>query len=327
MQGKTTEELSSTQLLDFHREMLRIRRFEERVLELFTQGKIPGFSHTYIGEEAIAVGVCAALRRDDYVASTHRGHGHGIAKGADMKRMMAELFARVDGLCHGRSGSMHVTDMDSGILPFSAIVGASLPLAAGAAYAAQVQGTDGVAVSFFGDGASGHGTFHETLNLAALWKLPVVFVCEVNQWVELMPASSQIAGGSIEARAAGYGIPGMRVDGNDVIAVYKAAQEAVDRARAGEGPSLIEAMTDRWYGHYIGDPQKYRDSADIEAVRGHDPILRLGRFLLEQGACKQAELDEILKAIDEEVEESVRFAEASPMPDPSELTRYVYAPD
>lgn len=323
---KVETELSTDQLVRLYEVMVRIRRFEERIMELSMQGKVPGFAHSYIGQEAVAAGVCAALRPDDYIASTHRGHGHLIAKGGDLNGMMAELFGRRDGLCHGKSGSMHLADMRVGVPPSTGIVGGGLPIAMGAAYAAQVKGTDQVAVSFFGEGASGQGTFHEALNMAALWRLPVVFVCEVNQFAELSPASVHVAGGHIAVRAAGYGIPGVEIDGNDVLAVYEAAAKAVKRAREGEGPSLIEAQTARWFGHYIGDPQRYRSPEDIEAWRARDPIAQFGHQLLEWGVCDQATIDAVGGAVEKEVDQAVAFAEASDLPGPDELMQDVYAP-
>lgn len=323
---KTMPELAAEQLVRLYEVMLRIRRFEERVMELFMQGRIPGFAHSYIGQEAVAAGVCALLRADDYVISNHRGHGHLIAKGADLNRMMAELYGRRDGLCRGKSGSMHLADMRVGVPPATGIVGGGLPIAMGAAYAAQVRGTDQVAVSFFGEGASGQGTFHEALNMAALWQLPVVFVCEVNQFAELMPSTAHVAGGRIAVRAEGYGIPGIEVDGNDVLAVYEATAPAVQRARGGEGPTLIEAQTARWFGHYIGDPQRYRSAEDIEAWRARDPIALYGSRLLDWGTCDQATLDALEEAVAKEVDQAVAFAEASELPGPEELMEHVYAP-
>ncbi len=316
--SEITATLTKDELLGLFRTMVRIRKFEERILDLFMQGKVPGFAHSYIGQEAVAAGVCASLRIDDYVVSNHRGHGHLLAKGADANRMMAELYGRRDGLCRGKSGSMHLSDFRVGVVPATAIVGGGLPIALGLAWAAQVR------AAFFGEGASGHGTFHEALNLAALWKLPVIFVCEVNQYAELTPTSVHVAG-SIAARAAGYGLPGVEVDGNDVLAVREATVQAVQRARQGEEPSLIEAQTARWYGHYIGDPQRYRPAEDIEAWRARDPIMLFGRRLLDSGLCEQAALDAIAKDIEGEVDKAVAFAEASPPPDPAEAFEDVYA--
>src|SRR5215510_9628358 len=241
--------LEPQQLLEMYRKMVTIRRFDQRAVEEFQAGNIPGGVHTYIGEEAVAVGVCAALRRDDRIVSTHRGHGHTIAKGADIRLMMAELFGRSNGYCHGKGGSMHIADFSVGMLGANGIVGAGLPIAAGAALAARLERSDRVAVAFFGDGASNEGAFNGSLNLASIWKLPVIYVCENNRWASGVPASYALSVADVSVRAGGYNMPGITVDGADVLAVHEVAEEAVQRARAGGGPTLIECKTYRWRAH------------------------------------------------------------------------------
>src|SRR3954470_22266665 len=253
MSVSATMTSEASRSVELYRQMLMIRRFEERALELRRDGRIYGVVHPYIGEEAIAVGVCANLRTSDRIVSNHRGHGHCIAKGADIKRMMAELFGRRDGYCKGKGGSMHIADFDVGMLGANGIVGAGLPITAGAGLAAQLEGGDNVAVGFFGDGATGEGPFHESLNIAALWKLPVIWVCENNQYAVETPVAAGLAAKNVADLAAGYGFPGYTIDGNDVLAVYQAANEAVRRARAGEGPTLLECKTWRKHQHALRD--------------------------------------------------------------------------
>lgn len=313
-------------LLTFWREMMRIRRFEEAALHQSTLNNVYGTLHAYIGEEAVAVGVCQALKPDDWVASTHRGHGHCLAKGARMDRMMAELFGRRDGYCRGKGGSQHIADFSVGMLGANGIVGAGFGLAAGAALRAQRRGDGRVAVAFFGDGAVSRGTFHEVTNMAALLKLPLVLVCENNQWAQWVHRDENLAGPSIARLADGYGIPGIAVDGQDVRAVYRATTTAVERARAGEGPSLIECETQRYYGHNIGDMQVYRTKDEIAELRRQtDPIGRLERDLGAAGLLTDVDREVALAAIDAEVDEAIAFALASPMPEPSEVFQDVFA--
>lgn len=316
--------LPKEKLVKLYREMLRIRLFEEKVSELFTKALLPGFIHLYIGQEAVAVGVCANLRKDDYIASTHRGHGHCIAKGAELKRMMAELFGKKTGYCKGKGGSMHIADYRLGILGANAIVGANIPIAAGAALAAKLRGTDRVAVAFFGDGASNTGAFHEGINMAALWKLPVIFVCENNLYAISTRVSKSTPVTNIADRAASYGIPGVVVDGMDVVAVYKVAHEAVERARKGEGPTLIECKTYRFCGSFEGDPQHYKTREEMEEWKKKDP-LRLRERLIEKGVLTEAEVEEIEQKIRLAVEEAVEYAEGSPYPEPEEVTKDLFA--
>lgn len=316
--------IDTEKLLWMYTNMLKIRRFEERVGELFAAGKIPGFVHLYIGEEAVATGVCAHLRKDDYITSTHRGHGHLISKGGDLKLMMAELFGKRTGYCKGKGGSMHIADVDLGILGANGIVGGGPPIATGAALAAKYKGTDQVAVCFLGDGASNQGTFHEGVNMASIWKLPVIFVVENNMYGISLSQTRSMRVQDIADRAAAYDIPGFVVDGNDVIAVYEAAGEAIQRARAGEGPALIECKTYRYRGHFEGDPMIYRTREEEEMWKAKDPIPRFEAKLMEMGVLSEAQAREINERIIAQVEEAVRFAEESPWPAPEEVLEDVY---
>lgn len=318
-------ELTKEKLLEMYRTMVRIRFFELKAAELFAVGKLPGFVHLYVGEEAVATGVCANLTDRDYITSTHRGHGHLIAKGGKIDLMMAELFGKATGYCKGKGGSMHIADVDLGILGANGIVGAGLPIATGAAFACKYKKTDSVAVCFFGDGASNRGTFHEALNMASIWKLPVIFVAENNMYGISNYQKNHMNIADIADRAAAYGIPGVSVDGNDVIAVYEAAAEAVARARKGDGPTLIECKTWRHRGHFEGDPQVYKDQAEQEAWLKKDPIPGLETKLIELNYATQADLDAIKAEIQAEVEAAVRFAESSPYPSPEDVYTDVYA--
>ena len=313
--------------VELYRQMTLIRRFEERALELRKDGRIYGVVHPYIGEEAIAVGVCANLRPSDRIVSNHRGHGHCIAKGANIGRMMAELFGRRDGYCKGKGGSMHIADFDVGMLGANGIVGAGLPIAAGAGVAAQLEGGDNVAVGFFGDGATGEGPFHEALNIAALWKLPVIWVCENNAYAVETPVGSALAADNVADLAAGYKMPGFVVDGNDVEAVYEAARQAVSRARAGEGPTLLECKTWRRGAHAQREvPPPERRPADLIAHwEARDPIQTLEGRLFERGLLDAGAIDEIRREIDKTLDEAVEFAEASPFPEPEEALADVFA--
>jgi TPP-dependent pyruvate/acetoin dehydrogenase alpha subunit len=322
--GSSRSEIGSDTLLGLYRTMLTIRLFEERVAREFRTGEIPGFVHMYVGEEAVAAGVCANLEERDYVTSTHRGHGHCIAKGCDLGRMMAEIYGRVDGLCRGRGGSMHIADFSRGMLGANAIVGGGIAIASGAALASAVRGSGEVAVAFFGDGAANQGVLHESLNLAAIWKLPVVYVCENNGFAESTPASYATSVPDVASRAAAYGIPGVVADGADVLDVYARARAAVARARAGEGPTLLEVKTYRFRGHFEGDPDRYRDDEDRREVRGHDALAALRARITAAGHGSDAELDALRAEIEAEVSRAVEFAKASPFPDPADLELYVY---
>ncbi len=308
------------------RQMLTIRRFEERASVDYHGGRIHGVVHCYIGEEAVAVGVCSALQPGDRIISTHRGHGHCIAKGADLNRMVAELYGRQTGYCKGKGGSMHIADFDIGMLGANGIVAGGIAIVTGAGLAAQMDGNGGVAVSFFGDGASNAGPFHECLNIAATWKLPMIYVCENNLWAAQTSAASTQALPDVAARAAGYGIPGVVVDGNDVFAVHQAAHAAAERARAGAGPTLIECKTYRWRGHTerrgIPDP---RDRAEIEAWQRRDPIVLLAHQLKEQGEIDDGGLQALEVEVTRTLDAAVAFAEASPLPLPGHATDDVFA--
>ena len=316
-------------LMEMQRRMLRIRRFEERVIQLVERGEIVGAAHSYIGEEAVAVGACLALRDDDWMTGNHRSHGHPIAKGGDVNKAMAELLGKSTGFCKGKGGSMHLADFSVGILGESGILGSSIPTAVGAALGSQLQGTDRVAVPFFGDGASNEGAFHESMNLAAIWKLPVVFLCENNQYAVTSSFKKMVASENISDRAAAYNIPGVLVDGQDVIAMYEAVSEAVARARAGDGPALIEGRTYRYYDHSLGlnrivrDP--YREEEEVEHWKRRDPILIHGERLLSQGIATQAELDAMESEIASQIDEATEFARQSPYPEPSALFEDMYA--
>src|SRR3954470_15210177 len=271
---QVTREIEPSRQVELLRTMQRIRRFEERAEELYLAGELPGFIHLSIGQEACAAGGCLALQRDDYITSTHRGHGHCLAKGAPMPQMMAELYAKVTGSCKGKGGSMHIADFSVGMLGANGVVGGGANLAVGATIAARLRGTDQIAVCFFGDGASNRGPVHEAMNLAAVWNLPVIFFCENNQYASTTSVKTVMKIEDIADRAAGYGMPGVVVDGSDVLAVHTAVREYAERARSGGGPVLIEAKTYRMRGHFVGDPQMYRDAAEVQAQRTNDPIER-----------------------------------------------------
>jgi len=305
--------------------MLEIRFFEEKVFELYGQNLVPGTIHLYAGEEAVAVGVCANLRKDDYIVSTHRGHGHCIAKGARLDKTMAEILGKKTGYCEGKGGSMHIADFNIGMLGATAVVGAGIPIATGAGLSIKLRGTDQVTACFFGDGASNQGTFHEGINMAAIWKLPVLFVCENNLYAMGTHQTRVMLIENIAKRAVAYGIPGVSVDGNDVIAVYEAAQEAVKHARSGSGPTLIECKTYRHKGHSRFDPATYRPKEEVEEWIEKDPIQRLKRRLLEQWNISNEETTQIEKEVADAVETAVKFAMGSPYPAPEEALEDVYA--
>lgn len=309
--------------------MCTIRKFEECVKHDFLAGEIPGFTHSYIGEEAIATGVCAALRNDDVIESTHRGHGHCVAKGADVNRMMAEIFGKETGLCKGRGGSMHIADFSIGMLGANGVVGGGYNLATGAALAFKnVLKTDQVAVVFFGDGASNRGTFHEAMNVASAWKLPVIFVNEMNCWASTTPYRTTCNVENISDRAAGYHIPGVVVDGQDPFAVYEAAKEAVARARAGEGPTMIECKTYRIEGHFVGDPELYRSKEEtMQIFHDTDPLKKFREKMAAsmENLVTAAECDEIDARVDAKIKAAKAFAMESRQPDASEYMKYVYA--
>ncbi len=323
-------DLGKDLLLEMYRSMQRIRQFESKVRDLAIASEIPGFVHVSIGEEASATGICAALRKTDRITSTHRGHGHLIAKGGNLSLMMAELFGKREGYCKGKGGSMHIVDFSLGILGANGIVGAGIPIATGSALAAQVAGRDDVSACFFGDGASNEGTFHESLNLAAVWKLPVIYVCENNGFGEFTPMETVTSVRDIAVRAQAYAIPAHVVDGNDVLEVYRYASEAAARARAGEGPTLLECKTYRWDGHVVGEqaflgPNAYRAEAEIEAWKQKCPIIKFERFVLEGGKISRTELDRIVSETQSELDRAIEFARNGTLPDPSEVTDDVFA--
>ncbi|MDQ6671844.1 MAG: thiamine pyrophosphate-dependent dehydrogenase E1 component subunit alpha [Chloroflexota bacterium] len=303
-----------------------IREFEERLKLQIERGLPVGATHFYVGEEAVAVGVCAALRDSDWIASTHRGHGHCIAKGVDVQPMMAELYGKVTGTNRGKGGSMHITDMSKRMLGVNPILGMGAPHALGAAITARAKGTDQVAATFFGDGAASIGVIHESMNMAAIWKLPVIFVCENNGYAQSTPVEYAVSVPDIAMRGHAYGMPGVVVDGQDVLAVWRAASTAVKRARAGQGPSLIECKTYRYYGHHAGDnPRNYRTIVEEEAARERDCLVRFRETTIGAGVCTGADLDAIDLNNQKLLDEAVAFAETSPLPESWELTTDVYS--
>lgn len=318
------EELSREQLIDWLYRMHLIRAFEETVEQLYAAGKMHGTMHLSIGQEAVAVGAIAALRPDDYITSTHRGHGHAIAKGQDLRAMLAELLGKETGICRGRGGSMHLADLERGNLGANGIVAGGIPIAVGAGLSIRLQGQDRVVLCFFGDGAANHGNFHEGLNMAAIWRLPVIFLCENNQYAMSMPIRRAMAVARVADRAAAYGIPGETVDGMDVVAVYRAVRAAVARARRGEGPTLIEAVTYRYKGHSKSDRQVYRTKEEVQAWMARDPIARLRDQLIAQGWLTEAEAADLEARARAAVAEALAAAEGDPEPSVAQLTEGVY---
>jgi acetoin:2,6-dichlorophenolindophenol oxidoreductase subunit alpha len=316
--------LDKSRLFRLYEQMQTIRVFEERAGKEFAAGKIPGFVHLYAGEEAVAVGVCTHLTDDDFITSHHRGHGHCIAKGVDLRKMAAELLGREAGACRGKGGSMHIADVSKGMLGANGIVGGGFPLAAGAGLTAKTNGKGQVAVCFFGDGAANQGTFHEGLNLAGIWKLPVIFVAENNGYAESTPVTYHMSCRDIADRAAGYGMPGVTVDGMDIFAVYEAAGEAIARARRGEGPSLIECKTFRYYGHFEGDALTYRTKEEVDSYRARDAIQALRRSIVQRGIAAAQELEAVDKQVQERIDDAWQFAEAAPLPAPEDALTDVY---
>ena len=317
--------IEDSKLLRIYRTMLKIRMFEERVTREFRKGDMPGFVHTYIGAEAVATGICTHLDDDDYISSTHRGHGHCIAKGCSVKDMLAELYGRETGLCKGRGGSMHIADFARGMLGANAIVGGGIALAAGGALAIQTRGERGVAVTFFGDGACNQGILHETMNLASIWKLPLIFVCENNGWAESTPVSYSTSVPDVSTRASAYGFPGVTVDAADVKAVYEVADEAIARARNKQGPTLIEAKIGRMIGHYLGDPEGYRPKELKEEAKGKDPIPPFESMLIQNRTLAKEDLHKMRQEIEEELDDAVNYAKTSQLPAGEEVEAEVYA--
>ena len=315
-------------LLRLYETMVRIRAFEQRAEQLFLDKKIPGFIHLYVGEEAIAAGLITQLRDDDYLTSTHRGHGHMLAKGADSKWMMAELFGKAAGYCKGKGGSMHIMDFSLGVLGANGEVAAGIPIAAGAGMAIRmIKKSDQVVACFFGDGASNRGAFHEGLNWAAVYRLPIIFVVEHNAYASTMPTTESTPVKDIAIRAQGYAMEGVSIDGNDVLQVYQAAQAAIQKARGGGGPTLIEAKTYRLKGHYVGDPQKYRDPQEVETHWRDEPIGRFERLLLDEQILSHETRRAIWERYEAEIEAAVRFAEEGAYPQPSEALTDLFVVD
>lgn len=324
--AEETTGLTAEVLADLHRRMVRIRLFEEAAGRLAEAAKLPGFLHLYVGEEAVASGVCAALTDDDQITSTHRGHGHLVAKGGDFNRMMAELMGKAGGYCNGKGGSMHISDLDLGMLGANGIVGAGSPIAVGAAFRNKYRGNGEVSVAFFGDGATNIGAFHEAANMACALHLPIVFACENNEYGEFTPRAKTMAITDIVDRAAGYGMPGVIVDGMDVIAVHEAAVEAVARARAGGGPALIEAKTYRFYNHHgvqnLG--LKYRTDDEVAEWKLRDPIFSFEQRLIDNGASTAEQFESVWAELRDDIERAIAFAEESPLPEPDQILTDVY---
>jgi acetoin:2,6-dichlorophenolindophenol oxidoreductase subunit alpha len=319
--------LETDQLRQMYRQMVTIRKFEEAVWELYTSATMPGLAHLYIGQEAVAVGVCQALRQDDYITSTHRGHGHCLAKGAKVDQMFAELLGRAAGYCHGKGGSMHIADPAVGNLGANGIVGGSQAIAAGAALSAKIRGSGQVAVCFFGDGALNQGLLFESMNMASIWKLPVIYVCENNLYGEYTPMASVTGSSNVAARGEAFDIPSHLVDGQDVLAVYQCTAEAVKRARAGEGATFLVCNTYRYRGHHVGDQQRaYRTREEEAQWQQHrDPISRFAAWLVAEQQANEAQLKEIEGEVEQEIQASADFAKSAPFPVESEVTQHVYA--
>lgn len=331
MKGKTdthdiVSSLPKDALLEMYRRMVRIRRFEETVFDVYRRGWMPGLAHLYDGSEATAVGVCAALRPDDTITSTHRGHGHIIAKGGHVDRMMAEVMGKVTGYCRGKGGEMHIADVSLGILGANGIVGGGIGIATGSAFSAKREGKGRVSVAFFGDGAINQGIYYETANMAVLWQLPIIYVCENNQYTQFTYWKKLVAGEGLAARARAIGMPGVEVDGNDVLAVYQATRQAVERARAGEGPSTIVCHTIRYGGHHVGDPgTAYRTKEEMDAWRAKDCIARFEKVLVEHGVASPSDLELVRDEEEKQIAAAVEAGRQAPYPDVSEVTEHVYA--
>lgn len=310
-------------LMQFYERMIAIRAVEERLMDVFSKGEIPGFIHVCIGQEATPVAVCSWLKDSDYMSNTHRGHGHALAKGIDLNLFMAELFGKKNGFCRGRSGSMHLADRNLGILGANGIVGAGIPIATGAAFAARYKKTGQVTVCFFGEGATNEGTFHESLNIASLRGLPIVYVCENNGWAEFTPQEVHMRIQNVASRAQSYNMPGITVP-NDFMKIYEAAGEAIEMARKGEGPSLLEVKSTRWHGHFVGDAQKYRVKEEIEAAKGKDCIADFEKKLIKDKVLGRADVKKIRENVHKRIDEAVNFARESQFPDESELMDDLY---
>jgi pyruvate dehydrogenase E1 component alpha subunit len=321
----TTDAQKADLRIGWLKTMLTIRLFEEKVEELYAQGVLGGGSHSSAGEEAIAVGACSALTQQDFIVTNYRGNGHCIAKGLELRRIMAELFGKATGCCGSKGGAMHICDAAKGILPTSAIVGGGIPIATGSALSAKLFKTGRVTVCFFGDGASNQGAFHESLNLASIWKLPVLYICENNQYAMSMPVKNAMNIQDIADRACAYGIDGKVVDGNDVEAVYQAVSSSVDRARSGAGPALIECKTYRLRGHFIGDPLKYRSKDEADEHSKRDPVLRFRTRLADEGLLADTDYARLEEQVNADIQDALEFAQSSPAPMETELMTQIYA--
>ena len=318
--------LDKTEHIEMLRQMLRIRYFEENLYQMYLNGEVPGMSpHLSVGQEAVAAGICHSLKKQDYLLTTHRGHGHVLAKGANMNRMLAEILGRETGYCHGRGGSMHIADVNLNIIGANGIVGGGLPIALGSGLSSKYKKTDAVTVCFFGDAASNIGTFHESLNMSGVLNLPVIWVCENNHYGLSTHIKDTLAGESIASRAAAYGMPGCKIDGNDVLAVNEKATEAIDRARNGKGPSLIEAVTYRWYGHGASDNRSYRTKEEENVWKEKCPIIGFKAYLCSEGIISDNEIKELEKDANQEVQDAIKFAKESPWPSAEDVTKYVYS--
>lgn len=314
---------SKEKMIEMYKTMVKIRKTEQKLMEVFSAGEILGFLHVSIGQEAAPVGVCSHLTDKDYIATTHRGHGHAVAKGIDLKLAMAELFGKKAGYCLGRSGSMHLADKSRGIMGANGIVGAGIPIATGAAFAEKYKQTDRVAVATFGEGATGEGAFHEALNFAAIHKLPVVYVCENNGWAEFSPQKIHMPIESVTRRAAAFDIPAVSIE-NDILKIYEVAGKAIEQARKGNGPTLIEIRSERWYGHYVGDAQKYRGKEVVAQAMTKDCLLNFEKDLLQSKVLQKQDVDKISIDLDREIDEAVRFARECPFPEVSDMTEGLY---
>lgn len=316
--------LDKETLLNMFSQLLKARRLEEKLVELFTEGAFPGWIHSALGQEAVGLGIALNLRPDDYITYTHRGRPALIGKGVNLRRFMAETFCRKDGTCQGRGGEMHYMDLKIGVLNFSGSIGAVLPFATGVAFSCKYRGTDQVTVACFGDGAVDTGAFHESMNVASIWQLPILFACENNGWAQFTPQCQTASVSDIYKKAASYNIPGELVDGDDIEAVYKAAKKAISHVREGKGPVLMEFKTHRWLGHYVGDQQKYRDQEELASVRKFDPLKRLEEKLLKEKILTHQLIEEAENRTKAEIEEIVEFAKQSPFPKPEEAIYGVY---
>lgn len=310
------EKLSKEMQIEMLKKLIEIRRFEEKAVQYYQRSKIWGYLHPYIGEEAVAVGACMAIRKEDYIISTHRGHGHAIAKGADLNKMMAELFGKATGYCKGRGGSMHIADTELGMLGANGIVGGGIPISVGAGLSCKMENKGRVVICFFGDGAANNGVFHESINMSSILKLPVIYICENNLYAISMCSRDSVAGNDIAGRAKGYGIPGYKVDGSDVIEIYEIVKKSVDCARKGNGPSLIEASTYRFLGHHPNDPATYRSKEESEYEKSkRDCLINFKNKLMDKKIITDKQIDEIEKDIEKRIDAAIEFADTSPEPE------------